>query len=71
MPKFRDTIVLAHVQGLTDAEEFALLYDIIRPKNPDIPYSNYDRFDLDKMADDECKTEFRFFKNDVYNLQYC
>lgn len=68
MPKFRDTIVLAHVEGLIDAEEFALLYDINKPKNSDIPYSNYDRFDLDKMTDDECKTEFRFFKNDIYNL---
>ena len=28
----------------------------------------YERFDLDKMTDDECKTEFRFYKNDIYNL---
>ena len=45
-----------------------LLYDLHKPKNPDLPYTNYERFDLDKMTDDECKTEFRFYKNDIYNL---
>ena len=25
-------------------------------------------FNLDNMTDDECKTEFRFFRNDIYNL---
>ena len=26
------------------------------------------RFDLDSMADEECKAEFRFYKNDIYLL---
>lgn len=68
MPKFRDTILIAHVCKLIDVEEFVLLYDFNKPKNPDIPYTNYDFFDLDKMTDDECKTEFRFYRNDIYNL---
>ena len=68
MPKFRDTILLAHASRLINAEEFVLLYDLHKPKNPDLPYTNYERFDLDKMTDDECKTEFRFYKNDIYNL---
>ena len=68
MPKFRDTILLAHASRLLNAEEFVLLYDLNKLKNPDLPYTNYDHIDLDKMTDDECKTEFRFYKNDVYNL---
>ena len=45
-----------------------LLYDLNRPKSPDLPYTNSEQLDLDKMTDDECKTEFRFYKNDIYNL---
>ena len=45
-----------------------LCYSTIYTKNADLPYTNYERFDLDKMTDDECKTEFRFYKNDIYNL---
>ena len=29
---------------------------------------NYDVFDLDKLSDDECNANFRFLKNDIYNL---
>ena len=68
MPKFRDTFLLAHASRLINAEEFVLLYDLHKPKNPDLPYTNYECFDLDKMTDAECKTEFRFYKNDIYNL---
>ena len=25
-------------------------------------------FDLDKLTDDECWADFRFLKNDIYNL---
>ena len=37
-------------------------------KNPDFPYWSYERFDLDSLTDDECKAEFRFLKNDIYEL---
>ena len=68
MPKFCDTILLAHASRLINAEEFVLLYDLPKPKTPDLPHTNYKCFDLDKMTDDECKTELRFYKNDIYNL---
>ena len=45
-----------------------LLYDVNSPKNPDIPYWSYERFDLDLVTDDECKSEFRFYKNVIYEL---
>lgn len=67
MPKFWDSILLAHASCLINAEEFVLLYDLHKPKNPDLPYTNYKCFDLDKMTDDECKIEFRFYKNDIYS----
>ena len=53
MPKFRDTIRLAHASRLINTNEFVLLYDGNKPKNPDLPYTNYDHFDLDKITDDE------------------
>ena len=68
MPKVRDTILLSYAFNLIDASECLLLYDANSPKNPDIPYWSYDRFDLDLMTDDECKTEFRFYKNDIWEL---
>ena len=41
----------------------------IRPsKKPDFPYWKYDRFDLDKLGNDQWKAEFRFFKNDIFKL---
>ena len=37
-------------------------------ENLEFPYWKYASFDLDSMTDDECKAEFRFFKNDIYLL---
>ena len=53
MQKFRDTILLAHASRLINTDEFVLLYDVNKPKNPDLPYTSYDHFDLDKITDDE------------------
>ena len=53
---------------MSNDEEIALLYDLNSSKNRDIPYWIYQPFDLDTMDDAECKTEFRFHRNDIYNL---
>ena len=37
-------------------------------KSPDLPYLNYEHFDLDRLCDDESITEFRFLKNDIYKM---
>jgi len=68
MPKVRDTILLSFAFNMIDAAESLLLYEVNSPKNPNIPYWSYERFDLDLMTDDECKTEFGFYKNDIYEL---
>ena len=52
MPKFPDTILLVHASPLINAEQFVLLYDLHTPKNPDLPYTDYECFDVDKMTDD-------------------
>ena len=57
-----DSLLLAHSDDLIDDEEFALLYDLNTSKNPDYPYWKYKPFDLDSVADAECKTEFRFYR---------
>ncbi|XP_020909461.1 uncharacterized protein LOC110247369 isoform X2 [Exaiptasia diaphana] len=58
---------MAHLfdEDFLDEVEFLAIYDCINKKNPCIPYSDYRRFDLDSMTEDECKTEFRFGKAEI------
>ena len=37
-------------------------------KNPEFPHWIYTQFDLDKLEDDKCRAEFKFWKNDIYDL---
>ena len=64
----RNVVVEANGDGLLDDEEFVLLYDLNSSRNLNIPYWQYPNFDLDNMQDDECISEFRFVKNDMYGL---
>ena len=64
----REALYFAHDQGIVDDEEFLLLYDVNKSKNLDMPYWKYDKIDLDVLSDDECKSQFRFYKEDVYSL---
>ena len=64
----REALLLAHDQGIVDDEEFVLLFDLNKSKNPDYPYWKYNGFDLDSMTDAECQTEFRFYRSDIYRL---
>ena len=61
----RDALVLCHDNGVIGDEEFCLLYDANRSKNPEFPYEEYGKFDLEDMEDDECKAEFCFHKEDM------
>lgn len=63
----REITVFAHALDAIDDEEYALLYDVNKPKSPRVPFWRYQGFDVDKMAD-EYLAEFRFFRNDIYNL---
>ena len=66
----RDVLDLARGIDVIDDMEYQLLYNVNRVNRPslEIPYWQYQRFDLDTMTNDECKVEFRFKKNDIYDL---
>ena len=51
-------------------DDLFLLHDANRPRNvhTGLPYWKYERFSLEDMRDDECEVEFRFKKDDIYNL---
>ena len=71
MPSFRNVrefVLLAHSSGYINGEEFVLLWDAYKSRNPEFPYWNYERFDLDEVSEAECKAEFRFFRSDIYAL---
>ena len=67
MPRIRETLLLAHHFKFLSHEEFVLLCDLNKPKNIEIPCGER-RFDIDDWCDDECQTNFRFFRNDIYRL---
>ena len=68
LEKFRDMLLFAHSDNLISEEECLLLYDLNKSSNLELPYWSYDQFDLDLLSDDDCKSEFRFYKRDVYLL---
>ena len=73
MPSFResrDKLQFAHSDNLISEEECLLLYDLNKSSNLELPYWSYDQLDLELLSDDECKSEFRFYKRDVY-LKCC
>ena len=51
-----------------DEEKFLMFYDINKTQNLDVPYCKYKTFDLDHLENDECVAEFRFQKDDTYDL---
>lgn len=63
----RDAILISYADNLIDDEEFVLLYDANISREV-YPYWKFQRFDLDELNDVQCKTEFRFAKNDVIRL---
>ena len=64
----REALLLANDLDLIEDEELLLLYDVNTSKNLDIPYWKHDKFDLDCLSDNECKSELRFLKHDIYAL---
>ena len=61
----RDALLLALDDDLIDEEEFSMLYDLHTSKNPNFPYHDYEKFDLDLIDPAECKAEFCVEKNDL------
>ena len=63
--KTRDELLLSFCEGIVNEDEFLLLYDVNKSKNPEYPYWNHERFRLQDKDEVECKTEFRFEKYDI------
>ena len=61
----RDMTLISHSQGLITDEELLLLLEENTSKNPDFSYDAYDRFDLEKIEEAECKSVFRVEKRDI------
>ena len=71
MPSLREIrhmLLFAHSDNLISEEECLLLYDLNKSSNLELPYWSCDQFDLDLLSDDECKSEFRLYKRDLYLL---
>ena len=66
--KRREALRLAYDEDLINDEEFVLLYNLNMSKNFDYPYWNYNGFDLDDWNDEECRSDLRSYKADVYRL---
>ena len=71
MATFREAseaLLLAHDENIITAEEYFLLNDLNTSKNLAFPYWQHDSFELHLLTDAECKSEFRFYRNDIYRL---
>ena len=55
-----EAILSAHDMVDKNDEESIMLYDLNRSTNFDLPYLDYESFNLVRMSDDECILEFRF-----------
>ena len=64
----RDLLLESYDEGVIDDDEFLLLYDQNRSKNPEFPYKHIGEFDLKDMDDLECMAEFRCRKSDIEML---
>ena len=64
----REALLLAHDENVIIAQEYFLLNNLNTSKNLDFPYWQHDSFELDLSTDAECKSEFRFYRNDIYGL---
>ena len=66
--KTREFLAGCYLTEIISDEEFVLLYDCSFSKNLELPYKDYERFDLEEMADSECRAEFRVNKRDLPRL---
>jgi len=63
--EFHLLLVLYYDTYLISDEDFLLLNELFPSKNPNFPYEEYSRFNLDNMSEAQCKAAFRFIKDDL------
>lgn len=63
---FRETRKMLLIDGnIISDDEFSVLWESYRSKNPDFPHSSYARFDLQNIDEAECLVEFRVQKQHI------
>ena len=65
LKEVRNQVFISHDDGVINDGELLLMYDLNTSDNLDLPYNSYPDFDFDDLEDDECISEFRFYKNDL------
>ena len=63
MASFREARIAlldAYMDGLLDDDEFLVLWQAHKSKNPEFPYEEHGWFSFDELDEAECKAEFRF-----------
>ena len=71
MPNFRETrecLLHFYSEDSISDEEFYLLYDINKSKNPDFEFWRYQKLNLNLLSDDDVFAEFRFMKHDITRM---
>ena len=63
--EIRELLLLSFENETINDEEFLLLSEQFKSKNPDFPYENYLGFELDDMDESEWLAEFRFQKRHI------
>ena len=66
--EFHDLLILFYGDNIVSDEEFLLLYNTFKTKNPEFPHRNYKQFYLDSMNSAKCRAEFRVEKQDLPHL---
>ena len=66
--KTREMIVIAYAEKLLTDEEFLFLYEVSKSVNLELPYYEYEEFNLENISEAECKAEFRFERGDIERL---
>ena len=61
----REILLLAYNSKIISDEEFLVLWESRRSKNPDFPHSSYAIFDLENIDETECLAGFRVQKQDI------
>ena len=68
LQEIQDALIYAYAFDLLDDEEFVVLYEENYSREL-YPYWNFETFDIENWTDAQCRTELRFAKNDLLELQ--
>ena len=65
LKEVQNQLLSSHDDGVINDEELLLLYYLNMSDNLDLPNNSYPGFDFNDLEDDECLSEFHFYKNNL------